>query len=134
VAERNESIGQALTILEQRIELLLYRDELSGLGWKTKLRACQRQAARHEPAYVNAQPNNLAQYLLTDAGRAFLPSDLKEEITAVLREDASIEDNALILSLGLPYLFETNQQKQSEFDVFLGVIVSFADESRKRKT
>ena len=80
---------------------------------------------------MSAQPNNPTQYLLTDAGRAFLPADLKNGITAILREDGSIENNELILSLGLPHLFETIQQKQAEFDVFLGVIVSFADEIRR---
>jgi len=132
VAEQNENISKALTALEQRIELLSYRDELSGPGWQTKLRACQRQAARHEPAYVKTQPNNPAQYLPTDAGRAFLPTDLKNGITEILSEDASIENNELILSLGIPDLFETNQQKQAEFDVFLGVITSFANEIRNK--
>lgn len=129
VAERHENISRALTVLEGRIEILSYRDELSASGWQTKLRACQRQAARHEPAYAQAQRNK---YRLTDAGRAFLPPDLKKEINGILCEDSSIEDNELILSLGLPYLFETSQQKQAEFDVFLGVITSFADEIRNK--
>ncbi|MFQ6041443.1 MAG: hypothetical protein ACE5PV_11355, partial [Candidatus Poribacteria bacterium] len=52
ISIRNEQTGQRLAVLEEKIELLTYREELSGLAWKTKLRSCQRQAARHEPALL----------------------------------------------------------------------------------
>ncbi|MBM3238004.1 hypothetical protein FJZ31_17070 [Candidatus Poribacteria bacterium] len=57
ISVRNEQTGQRLAILEEKIDLSTYREELSGLAWKTKLRSCQRQAARHEPALLEPQPN-----------------------------------------------------------------------------
>ena len=137
ISVRNERTGQRLTVLgqrlmvlEEKIELSTYREELSGLAWKTKLRSCQRQAARYEPAYVEPQPNEPIQYVLTDEGRAFLPADLKEDIISILMEDTT-ENNILPLILGLPYLSKKAQEKQVELDVLLGVITCYADEIRK---
>ena len=132
ISTRNEQTGQKLAVLEEKIELSTYREELSGLAWKTKLRSCQRQAARHEPAYVEPQPNEPIQYVLTGEGRAFLPADLKEDIISTLMEDAT-ENNVLLLILGLPYLSRKAQEKQVELDVLLGVTVCYADEIRKER-
>jgi hypothetical protein len=126
ISVRNEQTGQKLAILEEKIELSTYREELSGLAWKTKLRSCQRQAARHEPAYVEPQPNEPIHYVITEEGRAFLPADLKEDIISILTEEAT-ENNVLLLILGLPYLSRKAQEKQVELDVLLGVIICYAD-------
>ncbi|HIE27212.1 TPA: hypothetical protein EYP66_07995 [Candidatus Poribacteria bacterium] len=130
ISMRNEQTGQRLAVLEEKIELSTYREELSGLAWKTKLRSCQRQAARHEPAYVEPQPNEPIRYILTNEGRAFLPADLKEDIISILTEEAT-ENNVLLLILGLPYLFRKAQEKRVELDVLLGVITCYADEIRQ---
>jgi len=132
ISIRNEQTGQRLAVLEEKIELSTYREELSGLAWKTKLRSCQRQAARHEPALLEPQPNETIQYILTNEGRAFLPADLKEDIISTLMEDAT-ENNVLLLILGLPYLSRKAQEKQVELDVLLGVTVCYADEIRKER-
>jgi hypothetical protein len=129
ISIRNEQTGQRLAVLEEKIELSTYREELSGLAWKTKLRSCQRQAARHEPALLEPQPNETIQYILTNEGRAFLPADLKEDIISILMEDTT-ENNVLLLILGLPYLSRKAQEKQVALDVLLGVIICYADEIR----
>lgn len=132
ISIRNEQTGQRLAVLEEKIELSTYREELSGLAWKTKLRSCQRQAARHEPALLEPQPNETIQYVLTNEGRAFLPADLKEDIISILMEDTT-ENNVLLLILGLSYLSKKAQEKQVELDVLLGVITCYADEIRKER-
>ncbi len=149
MTERHERISQNFMTLETRLEVLdkemterherineelqlsAYRAELSGPAWKTRLRACQRQAARAEPAYLEPRPNDPVRYILTDGGRELLPADVKEDVIAILTEDISTENNVLILILGLPYLSRYVQEKQVELDILVGVTTSFADEIRQ---
>jgi len=132
ITQRNERIISTLLVVEEKLNISAYRDDLAGMAWKTRLRACQRQAALHKPAYVEPQPDTPIRYVLTPAGKEFLSADLKEDIIQVLSEDASTENNMLSLILGLPRLLREAKEKGVELDVLLGIIASYADELREQ--
>jgi len=132
ITQRNERILSTLLVVEEKLNLSTYRDDLSGMAWKTRLRSCQRQAALREPAYVEPQPDTPIRYVLTPAGKEFLSAGLKEDIIQVLSEDASTENNMLMLILGLPRLSREAKEKETELDVLLGIIASYADGLREQ--
>jgi hypothetical protein len=111
---------------EFRMLILEYQFELNGPAWKIRILEYQQKAMKHEPAYVEPQPGPI-RYVPTDDGKHLLPPDLQLKIIEMLEKGSSIENNMLLLVLGISNLLKISQERQVELDVLLGVIASFAD-------
>jgi len=113
---------------------LEYRFELNGPGWKKRIDEYQQKAQNHQPRYVERQPGPSRQYFPTSKGKEILPGDLIEDIMDMLHEDNLVENNVLLLTLGISRLLkileEEVREKEVDLDILLGIIASYADEIR----
>lgn len=112
--------------IAENIGMLECQFELNGPTWKTRILEYQRKAMNNKPAYVKRRPGPI-KYIPTDEGKQLLPTDLREKIIEMLEEDIAMENNMLLLELGLSNLLEVAQVNQVELDTLLGIIASFAD-------
>ncbi|MBM3236761.1 toll/interleukin-1 receptor domain-containing protein [Candidatus Poribacteria bacterium] len=114
-----------------RMLILEYESALNGPAWQKRILEYQQKARDNSPRYVERQiPSR--QFFPTDKGKEILPGDLIDNIVEMLQEDNSMENNVLLLTLGISNLLKISQERQVGFDILLGIIASYADEIREQ--
>jgi len=128
-AQRPEKPPDAELDIRNRMLILEYESALNGHAWQMRILEYQQKARDHSPRYVERQIGPSQQYFPTDEGKEILPGDLIDDIFSMLEKDNSMENNKLLLTLGISNLLKISQERRvEELDILLGVIASYADE------
>ncbi|MBM3236762.1 hypothetical protein FJZ31_10755 [Candidatus Poribacteria bacterium] len=125
-------IEQTVQVLSNLENLKLeYRFELIGPAWKKRIDEYQQKARDNSTRYVDRRTRS-RRYFPTDKGKEILPGGLMDDIFKMLKEDNSMENNVLLLTLGISNLLKISQERQVGFDILLGIVASYADEVRTK--